>query len=301
VAFSVVAVITGIHSVRQGHPGGRYFLLSWFALLLGVAVQGLRVFGLMPTTTLTLYSMQIGSAIELLLLSFAMADRINTIRREKAQSDAAALHANAQLLDNLRKSEQELERRVAERTRELEAANRQLTEKERELRKLALQDPLTGLSNRMFLNDRIERAITRARRSNDRVALLLLDLDNFKPVNDTHGHATGDKLLVEIARRISEAVRESDTVARLGGDEFVILLEDIRETGSMEFILGKLMATIGEPLDLCGRRIGISASIGVAFSPDHADHATQLLERADVELYKAKAGGRNRYSIATNT
>lgn len=301
VAFSVVAVITGIHSVRQDHPGGRYFLLSWFALLLGVAVQGLRVFGLMPTTTLTLYSMQIGSAIELLLLSFAMADRINTIRREKAQSDAAALHANAQLLDNLRKSEQELERRVAERTRELEAANRQLTEKERELRKLALQDPLTGLSNRMFLNDRIERAITRARRSNDRVALLLLDLDNFKPVNDIHGHATGDKLLVEIARRISEAVRESDTVARLGGDEFVILLEDIRETGSMEFILGKLMATIGEPVDLCGRRIGISASIGVAFSPDHADHATQLLERADVELYKAKASGRNRYSIATNT
>ncbi len=113
VAFSVLAVVTGVHSVRNGHPGGKYFLLSWFALLLGVAVQGLRVFGLIPTTTLTLYSMQIGSALELLLLSFAMADRINTMRREKAQSDAAALNANTQLLETLRRSEQELERRVA--------------------------------------------------------------------------------------------------------------------------------------------------------------------------------------------
>ena len=300
VAFSIVAVITGVHSVRQGHPGGRYFLLSWFALLLGVAVQGLRVFGLMPTTTLTLYSMQIGSAIELLLLSFAMADRINTMRREKTQSDAAALHANTQLLENLRQSEQELEHRVAERTHELETANKLLLEKERELRRLALQDPLTGLSNRMFLNDRIERAITRARRSGDSIALMLIDLDNFKPINDNHGHAVGDDLLVTIAKRISDIVRESDTVSRLGGDEFVILLEDLHETGSIESILSKLMAAVTEPMNVGeDQSVAVSASIGVAFAPLHAEHATQLLARADMEMYKAKSGGRNRYSIAT--
>jgi diguanylate cyclase (GGDEF)-like protein len=301
VVFAVIAVITGVHSVRQGHPGGRYFLLSWFALLLGVAVQGLRVFGLMPTTTLTLYSMQIGSAIELLLLSFAMADRINTMRREKTQSDAAALHANTQLLENLRRSEQELEHRVAERTHELETANNLLLEKERELRRLAMQDPLTGLSNRMFLNDRIERAISRARRNGDSIALMLIDLDNFKPINDNHGHAVGDDLLVTIAKRISEIVRESDTVSRLGGDEFVILLEDLRETGSIESILNKLMAAVTEPMNVGeDRSVAVSASIGVAFAPLHAEHATQLLARADMEMYKAKSGGRNRYSIAAD-
>jgi diguanylate cyclase (GGDEF)-like protein len=301
VVFAVIAVITGVHSVRQGHPGGRYFLLSWFALLLGVAVQGLRVFGLMPTTTLTLYSMQIGSAIELLLLSFAMADRINTMRREKTQSDAAALHANTQLLENLRRSEQELEHRVAERTHELETANNLLLEKERELRRLAMQDPLTGLSNRMFLNDRIERAISRARRNGDSIALMLIDLDNFKPINDNHGHAVGDDLLVTIAKHISEIVRESDTVSRLGGDEFVILLEDLRETGSIESILNKLMAAVTEPMNVGeDRSVAVSASIGVAFAPLHAEHATQLLARADMEMYKAKSGGRNRYSIAAD-
>lgn len=298
VLFSVIAVFTGVHSVRGGHPGGRYFLLSWFALLLGVAVQGLRVFGLMPTTTLTLFSMQIGSALELLLLSFAMADRINTMRREKNLADAAVLHANAQLLETLRKSEQELEHRVAERTHELETANKLLLEKEHELRRLAMQDPLTGLSNRMFLNDRIERAIARARRSGDSIALMLIDLDNFKPINDAHGHAVGDELLVAIAKRISEVVRESDTVSRLGGDEFVILLEDLHETGSIESILAKLMTAVTEPMVLGeGRQVSVSASIGVAFAPLHGDHATQLLARADMEMYKAKSAGRNRYSI----
>ena len=301
VLFSLIAVFTGVHSVRGGHPGGGYFLLSWFALLMGVLVQGLRVFGLVPTTTVTLYSMQIGSALELLLLSFAMADRINTLRREKTQSDAAALHANKMLLETLRKSEQDLEHRVAERTQALETANSLLLEKEHELRRLALQDPLTGLSNRMFLNDRIERAITRARRSGDSIALMLIDLDNFKPINDTYGHAVGDEMLVTIANRINEIVRESDTVSRLGGDEFVILLEDLRETGSMEFILGKLMAAITEPMVFGeGRRVTVSASIGVALAPRDADHATELLARADMEMYKAKAGGRNRYSIATD-
>jgi len=301
VTFSAIAVVTGVHSVRYGHPGGKYFLLSWFALLLGVAVQGLRVFGLIPTTTLTLYSMQIGSAIELLLLSFAMADRINTMRREKMQSDAAVLHANNQLLEALRKSEQELERRVAERTSALETANSQLLAKEHELRRLAMQDPLTGLSNRMFLNDRIERAIVRARRSGEKAALVLIDLDNFKPVNDNHGHAAGDRLLVTIAQRIKGIVREADTVSRLGGDEFVILLEDIHDRDGVERIIEKLMGAIVAPVNVGngnGTSVTISASIGVALAPRHADHATGLLERADLEMYRAKAGGRNRYSIA---
>jgi diguanylate cyclase (GGDEF)-like protein len=301
VSFSGITVAVGIHCLRRGHPGARYFLIAWFLLLLGAAVLGMRNLGWLPTTWITFNAMQIGSALELLLLSFALADRLNVMRREKEVATELALRAQHDMVEALRKSEQELERRVAERTHELEAANSQLLDKERELRRLALQDPLTGLSNRMFLNDRIERALARARRTGDSIALMLIDLDNFKPINDTHGHAVGDDLLVTIAARINGIVRETDTVSRLGGDEFVILFEDIRETGSIETILGKLMAAVVEPMDIGGNQsVSVSASIGVAFAPAHADQATQLLARADMEMYKAKSGGRNRYSIAAD-
>lgn len=299
VVFSGVAVITGVHSVRTGHPGGRYFLLAWAALLLGVVIQGLRVFGLVPTTGLTMYAMQIGSALELLLLSFAMADRINVMRAAKENADTAALNANNQLVETLRRSEQELESRVAARTRDLENANQMLLDKEHELRRLALQDPLTGVANRLFLNDRIDRAINRARRSGENVALLMVDLDNFKPINDRHGHAVGDLLLITVAQRIRTVVREIDTLARIGGDEFVLLLEDVREPDDIRGTVEKLMEAIREPVDIdSGEKISISASIGVAFAPLHAVQTARLLDRADVEMYKAKAGGRNRYSIA---
>ena len=259
----------------------------------------MRNLGWLPTTWLTFNAMQLGSTLELLLLSFALADRMNVMRREKELATEMALKAKQQMVETLRKSEQELEFRVAERTQELEAANSQLINKEHELRRLALQDPLTGLSNRMFLNDRIERAITRSRRTGDSIALLLIDLDNFKPINDSYGHAVGDALLVTIASRIQEIVREADTVSRLGGDEFVILLEDLRETGNIETILGKLMAAVIEPMETGdGNTVSVSASIGVAFAPAHADQATQLLACADMEMYKAKSGGRNQYSIA---
>jgi diguanylate cyclase (GGDEF)-like protein len=299
VVFPAVAVAAGINSLRRGHPGARYFLIAWTLLLLGAAVLGMRNLGWLPTTWLTFNAMQLGSTLELLLLSFALADRMNVMRREKEIATEMALKAKQQMVETLRKSEQELEFRVAERTQELEAANSQLINKEHELRRLALQDPLTGLSNRMFLNDRIERAITRSRRTGDSIALLLIDLDNFKPINDSYGHAVGDALLVTIASRIQEIVREADTVSRLGGDEFVILLEDLRETGNIETILGKLMAAVIEPMETGdGNTVSVSASIGVAFAPAHADQATQLLARADMEMYKAKSGGRNQYSIA---
>jgi len=301
-SFSGIAVAVGIHCLRRGHPGARYFLIAWFLLLLGAAVLGMRNLGWLPTTWITFNAMQIGSALELLLLSFALADRLNVMRREKEVATELALRAQNDMVEALRKSEHELERRVAERTHELETANSQLLEKEHELRRLAMQDPLTGLSNRMFLNDRIERAIARARRTGDSIALMLIDLDNFKPINDNHGHAVGDDLLVTIAKRISDIVRESDTVSRLGGDEFVILLEDLHQTGSIESILAKLMAAITEPMNVGeDQHVAVSASIGVAFAPLHADHATALLARADMEMYKAKSSGRNCYSIAADS
>jgi len=181
----------------------------------------------------------------------------------------------------------------------LETANNLLLDKERELRRLALQDPLTGVANRLFLNDRIERAISHARRSGDHVALLMIDLDNFKPINDRFGHAVGDQLLIAIANRIRAMVRETDTLARIGGDEFVLLLEDVREPDGIRSTVEKLMETVRKPISTdSGDNVSVSASIGVAFAPMHAEQTAHLLDRADVEMYKAKSGGRNRYSIA---
>ena len=297
-AFPGFAVAAGIICLRRHYPGARYFLLAWSVLLLGVATLGMRNMGWVPTTTLTLHSMQIGSALELLLLSFALADRINVMRREKNQATKAALAAKHEMVETLRLSEQALESRVAERTRSLEEVNSRLRDKERELEHLARHDTLTGLANRLFLNDRIERAVARARRTGGSVALLMIDLDGFKQVNDAHGHAVGDELLIVIARRLQESVRETDTVARLGGDEFVVLLEDTRHPEGTSQIVEKLIAAMRLPVLLDAGTIEISASIGLACMPQHADAADDLLERADAAMYAAKAAGRNRWSMA---
>jgi diguanylate cyclase (GGDEF)-like protein len=298
IMFSAVAVAGGLHCLRRNYPGARYFLLAWTLLLLGVAVLAMRNMGWVPTTTLTLHSMQIGSALELLLLSFALADRINVMRREKDLATKAALTAKNEMVETLRLSEHALESRVIDRTRTLEEVNSRLRDKERELEHLARHDALTGLANRLFLNDRIERAVARARRTGNSVALLMIDLDGFKQVNDAHGHAVGDELLVIIANRLRESVRETDTVARLGGDEFVVLLEDTKHPEGTSQIVDKLIAAVRMPALLDAGAIVVSASIGIACTPQHTGDADDLLERADAAMYTAKAAGRNRWSMA---
>ncbi len=297
IAFSLIAVAGGVHCLRHGHPGARYFLLAWSLLLAGVAVLAMRNLGWLPTNGFTLNAMQIGSALEVLLLSFALADRINVMRREKDRANEAALAAKQEMVEALRGSEQRLEERVAERTRSLETLNQRLRDKERELEHLVRHDPLTGLANRLFLNDRIEHAITRARRARSSVTLLVIDLDGFKQVNDLHGHAAGDELLVQIADRLRECVRETDTVARLGGDEFVVMLENMRPAEDTSGIVEKLVARIRQPVTLAGGSVEVSASIGIACCPLHADNAGKLLELADAAMYAAKAGGRNRWTM----
>lgn len=284
--FSAVAVAGGTYCLLRRHPGAHYFLIAWTLLLAGVAVLAMRNMGWLPTTTLTLYSMQIGSALEMLLLSFALADRISAIRREKEL-------ARQSLIDVLHRSEQELESRVAGRTLALETANVQLREKERELEHMARHDPLTGLANRIFFNDRIEHAIARVRRSKGGMTLLLIDLDGFKEINDAHGHAVGDQLLVNIAARLTECMRETDTVARLGGDEFVVMLEDLHDRGEAAQVAEKLIRVIGQPVALAPGAVRVSASIGIAHFPLDGSDPQQLLKHADEAMYAAKAAGRN--------
>ncbi|MGH8616691.1 MAG: 7TM diverse intracellular signaling domain-containing protein [Burkholderiales bacterium] len=295
---AVVMVASGVVCLRKGHPGARYFLIAWTLLLAGVAILAMRNMGWLPTNAFTTYAMQIGSALEMLLLSFALAERINSMRREKELATQEALAAKQSAVETLRNSELELERRVAERTLALGMANQRLREKEQELQHIARHDPLTGLANRALLDERIPEALSRARRADRRVALLLVDLDGFKAVNDDYGHAIGDELLVIVGRKLAGCIRETDTIARLGGDEFVVLLESLGERGEASQVADKLVAAVDQPMALSSGAVAVTASVGIAYFPDDADNPQALLNHADSAMYAAKADGRNRWRMA---
>lgn len=157
----------------------------------------------------------------------------------------------------------------------------------------ALHDGLTGLPNRVLLANRIEHALMAAPRSNSVVALLLLDLDRFKEVNDTLGHHIGDLLLRDLAQQLTIPVRAGDTVARLGGDEFAILLPTVRDANEALYLADRIMEVFRSPMQLQdGLQLDVGCSIGVALSPQHAEESSKLMQCADVAMYAAKAGPR---------
>jgi diguanylate cyclase (GGDEF)-like protein/PAS domain S-box-containing protein len=162
------------------------------------------------------------------------------------------------------------------------------------MQQIALYDALTGLPNRPLLHDRLASALARARRERGLLALLYIDLDDFKQVNDLHGHEAGDELLRTVARRLGETVRASDTVARLGGDEFVVLLESIHVAENAMMVAGKLAAALREPLVLGTIGVSAHASIGIAIHPDDGEDGFALLQQADAAMYRAKRAGGNR-------
>jgi len=167
------------------------------------------------------------------------------------------------------------------------------------IRKHAYFDNLTLLPNRFLSLDRLSQMLKDAKRSADNVAVLFLDLDDFKKVNDSLGHKTGDKLLVEAANRLKLAVRESDTVGRLGGDEFIILSQALISCHSAIDIAEKLLGIFREPFKIDGRELVLTVSIGIAIYPENGDCASDLLRNSDTAMYQAKALGRNAYSFFT--
>lgn len=169
---------------------------------------------------------------------------------------------------------------------------------EQELRYLANYDALTGLPNRSLLVERIERGIARARTEERGLAVLFLDLDRFKHVNDSMGHSAGDSLLRAAGARLRQVVRGNDSVARIGGDEFTVVLEDITGISDAESVSGKILAAFEEPLELDnGQEVVISPSIGISLFPDHGNNANDLLKYADTAMYQAKDHGRRTWMV----
>ena len=158
-------------------------------------------------------------------------------------------------------------------------------------------DELTGLPNRALLADRFDRALDKSRRNNTKLVVCLLDLDNFKPINDTHGHDIGDKLLIEVVTRLNQQLRDVDTLSRLGGDEFVILLEDLDNVEDIDGLMQRMLQMLAEPFSIGEFRLSITASIGLTIFPTDNSDSDALLRHADQAMYVAKQTGRNRYHL----
>lgn len=184
------------------------------------------------------------------------------------------------------------EKEVMERAARLVAITVERHRAEERVRYLALYDPLTSLANRTLLGDRLDSAIAHARRHHVSVALLFIDLDGFKAINDTHGHDAGDEVLAAIGRRILSCIRESDTAARIGGDEFVVLLSEVNSAADAEAVANKVLEAVGKPVAWSTFDLRVGASIGIALYPDDASTADTLLTRADDAMYAVKQAGK---------
>lgn len=247
--FAVIALLMGAVSLYLKEPGARFFVLAWVAFLLGVLVIALHNVGVLPSNSFTTNALLIGSAMEMLLLSLALADR----------------------------------------TRELEMTNRRLREKQLLLQKQANHDPLTGLANRKHLQERLVEASARAGRSGESFALVVIDLDRFKRINDTYGHTAGDDVLLTIGSSLQTLTRAADTVARIGGDEFVLLLEGIQKDKDLDRLRTDLSRIGSTPIPLkSGTEVLVGLSIGIAVYPDDTEGLKDLFSLADADMYRHK-------------
>jgi len=232
------------------------------------------------------------------LFSFALAYRIQLLKQERADALLQANQEKSARLAQIERSASNLQHAVDQRTAELAATNRQLSVREKELQHAAFHDPLTDLPNRRYLIAHAESALDAAQRSNQTLALLLIDLDHFKPINDQHGHHAGDHLLCEIGKRLQLHVRCEDMPARLGGDEFAVLVAGPDADRHAREIAQRLLTELVKPVTYHGQQLQVSISIGGAVYPQQGAHFNDLYKAADDALYRIKCQGRAGFALA---
>lgn len=286
--FFIVPLIlhVAISLTRSGYRPARWFLLAWSVLLVGTVAYAMVSFGLLPKWFITEYGIQIGSALELTLLSFALAYRIRDLEQEKARL--------------IRVANDELEDKVEQRTRELETALAELATANQQLHEVSRRDGLTGVYNRRFLEQSIDLMWEASAEAGEPFSVLMFDIDHFKSINDRHGHLVGDDCLKAVADAVHACLRgPRECLARWGGEEFILLLPgvplaDARQRAEQ---VRQAVETRRQPPQ--GPRIELRVSVGVASAfPMRGTQVMALVEQADRALYRAKAAGRNRVELA---
>jgi two-component system, sensor histidine kinase LadS len=307
-ACMLVMTVSAVSVSRAGHREGHFYLAGSAAVVVGALIYLASAYGYMLIGDWSRWGLLIGALIDAAIMSLGLSDRIAQLRKSEEA-------AQAKTIDTIRQAEQQLEVRVTERTAELQEVNerlqqaivaqsrteQQLRENEEAMRFAAHHDGLTALPNRALLNDRLRQAIMRAKRDLSKVAVMMIDLDNFKQINDTLGHSAGDLLLTSVAERLQAGIREQDTVARFGGDEFVVVLSDLKSPEDALPIAEKLLTSLCPPIEIGTQQMSTSGSIGIAIYPDHAQDGEFLLRAADKAMYLSKNAGRNQatlYSLA---
>lgn len=267
----------------------RYWWVPGVALMLGLGAYAVNhmLVGPLMLAVLMVCALMLVAVVRVLR---------RQVRLAWAQRDRALTRANAterKMSDVLRNQDLRVEQRVARRMQELQSDIANLRAREQLLMVQAHHDGLTGLANRILLTDRFENAVERAKRRNTSFGLLMIDLNDFKTINDNYGHAAGDAVLVTTAKRLVSAVRGSDTVARLGGDEFVLIIESFDKAHELHQMGRKLIDTLSESITLDAELVvNIGASVGLALYPDHGVDMNDLLYVADQAMYDSKSSRR---------
>ena len=284
----------GVERVREALRAGRPYAMAIVDMQMPPGWDGLetieRLWKVDPDVQVVICSAHAGYDWTELVARLGHADKLLVVKKPfepiEVLQCANALTRKWQNESVVRRQVEMLEKVVTDRTEGLEAANAQL-------RYLATHDALTGLPNRALLEDRICQAITLANRSDQPFALMVVDLDRFKSINDSMGHRAGDELLKEVAQRLRSVVREVDTVARLGGDEFVLILQSVKAREESVAVAERALAALEPTTHIQGVELRTTCSIGIAFHPDDGDSMASLLNHADVAMYCAKQRGRN--------
>jgi diguanylate cyclase (GGDEF)-like protein len=296
--------ITTLLRWHDGYAPAKLFALGWSTLIIASLFSVFSGTGLLPYSQLTLHAQQVGSLLELVIFSIVLAARIRQAQRAQ-QVTQSKLYANeyqlrleqAKSLQLQRDISEGLESRVQERTASLQYALHELSSANQRLAELNRRDSLTGIFNRQVLNDELDRLLSQAKRSHQSLAILMMDLDHFKAINDQHGHLLGDVCLRHAAQRLQHRLRNNDLLVRFGGEEFVAVLCDTDPTGALELAEQLRLDLEENPCQHQDLSIPLTLSIGVYAlqpEPEVAINRELLLRRADQALYRAKEEGRNR-------
>ena len=284
--FSPILIfMVAARALQLGHTPARYFLIGWGLFLIGVVVTGLHVLGFPPHQYAASYAMQIGSLFQIVFVSLALVHQVTLKRREYD----ARIRATQDELNSLNES---LEQQVYDRTIELETRNQELTE-------LAVRDGLTGLYNHSTAIELLKQVVEHGKRYEFPTAVMMLDIDKFKAINDTFGHPAGDKVILAVSNMLSDEVRSADVVGRYGGDEFLVVLSHADVSSAREY--GERLLERIRNIDVV--EIGsykITASLGISILNSNVEEPTagKLIQRADQAMYKSKQDGRDRLTIA---